>query len=161
MWHCVQSHVLNRLHCVALCVLKCVFLELFDTVRCATWYLWIFFLKHRYVTLLYTVILQLTITICKCHLSPHVAYVFRNENESYTSYNFFYIWIYIYIHIYIHVEWHRANFTTFVKFGLLTMVRPSQLFSGVENKSVCRMAGIDFIYIRRLIENWYSYHVNT
>ena len=31
---------------------------------------------------------------------------------------------------------------------------PSQIFSGVENKSVGRMAGIDFFYIRRLTEMW-------
>ena len=31
---------------------------------------------------------------------------------------------------------------------------PSQIFSGVENKSVGRIAGIDFFYIRRLTEMW-------
>ena len=33
--------------------------------------------------------------------------------------------------------------------------------NGVENKSDGWMAGIDFIYIRHLTENWYSYYVNT
>ena len=69
----------------------------------------------KLVTLLWTVILRLIISICKCHLHRIMLHmVFRMKNESYTRCNFkayTYIWSGI------------TNLTTFIHLGLLTMMR--------------------------------------
>ena len=79
---------------------------------------------------------------CKCNLSPHVAYVFENESESYTRCNFK-----AYINKYIHVEWDR-EFHNIHQFRSANNDEAHYKFSlGFENKSVGRMAGIDFIHI--------------